>query len=619
MSKVDDFTKRPLHVFDLPPELLATLQPFQTSPESEPDLVGASTAPAVPPEVRPDHAKNAPTSCGLCRVAFDGLADQRQHFRSDWHGYNLKQNIRGLPVLNEAEFDEIVGELDSSLSGSGASGSEDEIDEPTSGPPKGSQGNTETRQPKSAGSPFVLMSSSLIPQTVHFGVYRALLGKETPQSSDAVNYLSNRQLRPQTTQQASLSSDGPYFLLCMIGGGHFAAMVVSPLPASGKQVARNENQPKITANKTFHRYTTRRKQGGAQSANDAAKGNAHSAGAGIRRANETALQQEVRALLNEWRELIGKCELLFIRASGPANRKTLFGPYEKAVLQSNDPRLRSFPFSTRRPIKRELLRAFAELTKLHVIYQKEDTLTAKRSEGAEARPLREAPRRPVEQKRSEEEEEAFLHTTQLQALIRRSKAPAVLNYLEKNGLRPDITFYPPDSPANYHAPTPLHLASKVGSAAVVLSLLTKGQADPTIVSKEGKTAFDLGGDKPTRNSFRVARSELGENRWDWEAAHCPPALSKAEADERERSEKLEAEKAETARRQAEAERLEAEERKAGSKAPERGPGKNLGGEVSGSDLREQEARGLPPEIRMRMERERRARAAEERLKKLAIR
>ena len=44
-----------------------------------------------------------------------------------------------------------------------------------------------------------------------------------------------------------------------------------------------------------------------------------------------------------------------------------------------------------------------------------------------------------------------------------------------------------------------------------------------------------------------------------------------------------------------------------------GPGRTL--EVTGAEKREQEARGLTPEMRMRLERERRARAAEERMKR----
>lgn len=138
--------------------------------------------------------------------------------------------------------------------------------------------------------------------------------------------------------------------LMMIGGGHFAAIIISLLPKIIRDhKGGEERQVDIFASKGFHRYTTRRKQGGSQAANDSSKGHAHSAGAGLRRYNEAALQKEVRELLESWKAELAHCELIFIRATGSMNRKTLFG-YDGAVLKSNDKRIRGFPFTTKRPV-----------------------------------------------------------------------------------------------------------------------------------------------------------------------------------------------------------------------------------------------------------------------------
>ncbi len=80
--------------------------------------------------------------------------------------------------------------------------------------------------------------------------------------------------------EALVAPAGRRWAVLMCSGGHFAGAVFD-----GEQAV---------VSKTFHRYTTRRKQGGAQSANDQAKGKARSGGAMIRRYNERALQQ-VRA------------------------------------------------------------------------------------------------------------------------------------------------------------------------------------------------------------------------------------------------------------------------------------------------------------------------------------
>ncbi len=310
----------------------------------------------------------------------------------------------------------------------------------------------------------------------------------------------------------------------------------------------------VLAHKTFHRYTTRRKQGGSQSANDNAKGNAHSAGSSIRRYNEQALTDEVRLLLRDWKTLLDTSELLFIRATGVTNRRTLFGPYEDQVLQSNDPRIRGFPFSTRRATQNELMRSFIELTRFKV----QEISPAEIEKPQQETPTKTTPSKPAKPappKLSEEEETALLHTSQLQAFIRRSKLPALLSYLKNNGLTANFIFQPADAQQNYHSPTPLHLSASQNAAPLVSGLLAKGGADPTLRNGDGRTAFELAGDRATRDAFRVARDELGEDRWDWEAARVPPAMGREEAERRDDRERKEAERKEAERRRAEEERL----------------------------------------------------------------
>jgi hypothetical protein len=212
-----------------------------------------------------------------------------------------------------------------------------------------------------------------------------------------------------------------------------------------------------------------------------------------------------------------------------------------------------------------------------------------------------------------------LHTSQIIPLIKRSKVPALLNYLKSNNIPHTFTFLP----ANHHTPTPLHLAASLNSATIVSALLLKAGADPTIMNDDARTPFTLAGDRPTRDAFRVARSELGESAWDWEMAGVPAALTKADAEKRDAQDKLEKaaeSQAEAERRKAETERVRKESEAEEAKRTDRrlGKGKALGAipVKTGAELREEETRGLTPEARARMERERRARAAEERMKRL---
>ncbi|KAH7076090.1 hypothetical protein FB567DRAFT_452220 [Paraphoma chrysanthemicola] len=647
-QKGEQLLQRPLYVFDLPEELLATLtlkdQPGRPLAEAAPQHQAISADIPAKSDTEESSRVKA-TSCNLCGLSFATVEEQRSHVRSDLHGYNLKQKIKGATAVGEAEFEKLVGDLDESISGSESSESDDD-DEDDGAKPKDSTlsallkkqakiSNPEfdefasrKKQQGPGKPPLLWFSSSSLPENMSLGVYRAIFStEEQEEGSRITEVLRRKQLPP--TQPPKVKSEGgiplpgtdigPHYFLCMIGGGHFAAMVVALAPKMGKKhTGVDERSATVIAHKTFHRYTTRRKQGGSQSANDNAKGNAHSAGSSIRRYNETALVNEVRELLASWKTMIDTAELVFVRATGSTNRRTLFGPYEGQVLRSNDPRNRGFPFSTRRATQKELMRAFVELTRVKQSTIDEAALTAMNTAQTESTPTT-APIKPKAPKPSKEEEEAILHTSQIVPLVKRSKAPALLNYLKTNNIPSTFTFLP----ANHHTPTPLHLAASLNSPPIILALLTKGGADPTIMNDDARTPFALAGDRATRDAFRVARHELGEAAWDWEIAGVPAALSKAEADKRdaqEKDEKAAETKAESERRKAETERVrkESEAEDARRRDQRLGKGKALGAlpVKTGAEIREEQMRGLTPEARARLERERRARAAEERFKRM---
>lgn len=99
-------------VFDLPEELLYTLE-LKTQLEAPPGTVptnaetyedGAGARPETP-----DGTAASSTSCALCNLSFASVQEQRNHVRSDLHGYNLKQKIRGLKVVDEKDFETLVG------------------------------------------------------------------------------------------------------------------------------------------------------------------------------------------------------------------------------------------------------------------------------------------------------------------------------------------------------------------------------------------------------------------------------------------------------------------------------------------------------------------------------
>jgi hypothetical protein len=624
--------------YDLPPQVLDSII---IKPESEADLDITQTPeqekPSPPSEKGSDNLGGA-QACSLCNLTFTNVLDQRGHLKSDLHNYNLKQKVRGKAPLSEEEFEKLVENLDESLSGSDSS-DEDEDEDDTGrdettltallkrqakiADKQNSGGNDDESPPqvaKPAKSSVIWFRTPLLPENNYFGIYRAIFTAEQLRNPNLEEEVRKKQLQPVKIPHPAkdgtlpeVAYKGPHIFLCMIGGGHFAAMVVSLAPRASTSGTPMNREATVLAHKTFHRYTTRRKQGGSQSANDNAKGAAHSAGSTLRRYNERALVDDIRDLLQDWKALIDTSELLFIRAAGVTNRRTLYGPYDGQVLRHNDSRLRGFPFMTRRATQNELMRSFIELTRLKV----REIDPAKEVKPPEPSPASSKPSapKPTKPKLTEEEQNALLHTSQLQAFTRRSKVPALLSYLTNNKVSANFEFQPLEQ--NHHAPRPLHFAASQNSAPLVLGLLARGGADPTLKNGEGKTPFELAGDRSTRDAFRVARSELGESKWDWEAAKVPAAMSKAEAEKRDQREKQEADDKEAERRKAEEERLKRE----GPKVPEpkkaaRGQALGTGAQKTAQEAREEEARGLTPEMRMRLDRERRARAAEERIKRI---
>ncbi|KAK3816661.1 MAG: hypothetical protein J3Q66DRAFT_441047 [Benniella sp.] len=450
------------------------------------------------------------------------------------------------------------------------------------------------------------------------------------------------QKQPKLSQATTVPSthQARYWTLILLGGGHFAGVVMD----LAGQVSHHGRDIKMVAHKTFHRYTVRRKQGGSQ----ASHGIANSAGARIRMYNEEALKLEVRELLDGWSHWIKQSECVYVHAPGN-NRRVLF--YDNSVISAAERqgRLRSIPFMTRRPTLSELKRAYQELTTVKVSVLTKEALDRVAMEEQEAmeRVLRakstkenEASKKALQQQQQAESiAEASPEVSKLVELVKKGRAEAVSNHLLKHGMDASQPL-PLTSSSEYdirRTPTILHLASHHGQAPVVKILLEKHNADPTVTTasalnqqqQEGEdgedaaqqgagsfTAYDIAKDKETRNAFRRAMALLPDS-WDWiGGAHVPSALTPEMEAEQERKAK------EKTRKLLDAERERKKTREANrpvTAAPAEPPTTLTGSSSSQSVMSKNMAAvsaansHLSPEMRMRLERERRAAAAEARM------
>ena len=216
-------------MFDLPKELLATLEYKDQSgrPIAEPTPEARET-PNEPSEKADgeDGGASKATSCNLCALNFSSVAEQRKHVRSDLHGYNLKQKIKGQKPVGEVEFEKLIGELDESLSGSESSES-DEDDEDENGKPKDStlsallkkqakisdpefdEFASRKKQRGPGNAPLLWFKSPELPENTSLGIYRAILtNAEQEEESHIVDTIRSKQLAPKQPPKIKASDGG---------------------------------------------------------------------------------------------------------------------------------------------------------------------------------------------------------------------------------------------------------------------------------------------------------------------------------------------------------------------------------------------------------------------------
>lgn len=294
--------------------------------------------------------------CSVCRVAFDSVEFQREHFKLDWHRFNLKQKLLDKPILSEEAFEETISGEVSSISGSDSDTDND-----------GGDLMLESSQHSKLSLNGLLPEQNInsetcvsTPRRQHPKVFFVNGDGEVLSVYRSVLYsVQNIPTTPEETLSifTSLTKEC-YWVVLMTAGGHFAGAVFK-----GKEVLTH---------KTFHRYTVRAKRGTAQSARDSQQGGKQpkSAGASLRRHNEAALLQEVQDLLEAWSQHVEKCHRIFIRT--PTYNKAMFFGGRKPPFKKDDARIRTIPFVTRRPTFNEVKRVHQELSTVQLLGKDSD-------------------------------------------------------------------------------------------------------------------------------------------------------------------------------------------------------------------------------------------------------
>ncbi|XP_050975240.1 ankyrin repeat and zinc finger domain-containing protein 1 isoform X2 [Labeo rohita] len=273
--------------------------------------------------------------CSACQCPFESREEQMEHYKLDWHRFNLRKRLEGRSAVTVEEFEKKTGAGDiSSISGSDSDSEDEDL--------RDEVGPEETDRALDTDQSACRLSTKVVFQNTqgqYLSLYRCVLQSKKDNEEDLVSSLLKM-------------SNNTIWVILMTGGGHFAGAVFK-----GKEIVQH---------KTFHRYTVRAKRGTAQGLRDS-QNRSHmpkSAGAALRRYNEAALHKDIHDLLESWAEYLKEASAIFLRA--PSYNKSIFFGGREAPLDKKDQRVRVLPFATRRATFREIQRVFDLLSTIHV-------------------------------------------------------------------------------------------------------------------------------------------------------------------------------------------------------------------------------------------------------------
>lgn len=433
---------------------------------------------AAPQAVAPAAKEVTPSARGLtcvtCGVAsFTSRDEQAQHFASEDHRSRLK-----VEADDSGETEDVDDE------------DEDEESPASDYEPCGLRRDerSSTLEVSVGAGSAVSLSPALLGAASFFGgrAAAAITGRDAADRLAALARLG----RPPRTAVLALRS------------GRFAGAVFD-----GKR---------LTHHRVLTRYTTRRGQGGAQATIDGSGHAPKSMGSQLRRHGEQALSSDVRRIVGvEWRAALDACDFIVV-STARVLRPVLFHGTDNDPAPLDPASVQRLPFAVPRPTLDAVKQAHERLGTL-VIHP----VTPERStEGVGHEPVvaptaaqREpaAPQEPV----PEFPEVSSASQQLLEAAARPDADPEA-------DIPDDADFNARD----FVGRRPLHLAAAAGNARFVLTLLDRG-ADPTAFDERERVPYLLAADKKTREAFRIARAQLGEDAFDWVLASVPEPLDDA--------------------------------------------------------------------------------------------
>eukprot|EP00798_Chlamydomonas_sp_ICE-L_P002963 gene2963-12970_t len=431
-------------------------------------------------EPRRESGHTAGTTCSTCSAGGSPLqlADvdsQHEHFRSDWHRFNVRQvALKKMGPISKEEFERML-EHDDERSPEGYKGTES-----TNAVP-----DAMNKQPQTffsyQGSRALAVWTCLLTQD-------HIKTEEAAKPSQLLSFLKLLSCGPPST-----------WAVILLRGGHFAAAIL------------RAKRP-TSSGKASYSYGSRC----GKSSKDASGKVANSAGSQLRRHNESALNNDIQQLLgSKWKAELAAADLIFVHAPS-SNARSLFSakdgggatnprvqtpdtPIEAGVAFPSPPRngritctdaLPSPPAVTLRPTLAETERVACRLATVTAVTSIEKAVkhTAQQprvgSQAREDQAQAQAQARKLDPPTIEESTENGVRAQSASAITPTSEEVAA-NGLKKSG-----------GPVK---DTPLHKSSRKGDVASLAQLLESGH-DPCSVDGKGRTPYQVACNKVAKRA-----------------------------------------------------------------------------------------------------------------------
>mmetsp|Transcript_880 Transcript_880/g.1448 ORF Transcript_880/g.1448 Transcript_880/m.1448 type:complete len:601 (+) Transcript_880:83-1885(+) len=298
--------------------------------------------------------------------------------------------------------------------------------------------------------------------------------------------------------------------------------VVVLLMRSGRFAGAIFSGSKCLHHTTSTRYTIRKGQGKAQSAQDGQR-KPKSVGSQLRRAGEEALREDVKAFLLRHKTHVEAAGVVLL--SCPKTMMKGFFGDNNSLLSRGDQRLRKVPLDVGRPTFEAAVAVFEIMMMVNIMEKPvvSDEIVPENTLSTIGEVNQTIPEEPkvVKEKSTE-----MIPLTRLHELAATANLAELVQFLDTES---DFIV---DQQAGEDFMTPLHYAAAAAegvdpttAAACVTALLVQGHAAPTVLDARRRAPYFLATHEKVRESFRMARAILGEEYCNWDNAKVGPPLT----------------------------------------------------------------------------------------------